>query len=70
MTATPEAKHLEAIAREALENIPEEMAVRMMAAYRKGRTVCLMLTEHGVSHQTKAEWVVLAPDELAPGGET
>ena len=67
MAETPEAKHLEAVAREALQNIGEEMAVRMMAAYRRGRTVCLMLTE-GENYQTKVEWVVLAPDELAPGG--
>ena len=69
MTPTPEAKHLEAIVVEAVQRTSEETAVRMMEAYRRGRTVCLMLTE-GESYQTKVEWVVLAPDELESGGET
>ena len=63
-------QQLEAIVREALQVTSEETAVRMMEAHRKGRTVCLMITrsEQAENYQTKVEWAVLAPGEIAPGG--
>jgi hypothetical protein len=44
----------------------------MMTAYRGGRTVCLMMTqtEHADSYESKVEWEVFAPGEIAPGGQT
>ena len=75
--AMTEKQQLEVIVQEALQRTSEETAVSMMAAYRKGRTVCLSLsqTEHSYSYDRTVEWNVLAPGEIvlaadgiAPGG--
>jgi ATP-dependent Clp protease adapter protein ClpS len=53
------------IIREALVRTSEDTAVRIMAAHRDGRSVCLTLTEREIHN--KVEWNVLA-DEIEPGG--
>jgi ATP-dependent Clp protease adapter protein ClpS len=68
MTAMEPAKlELAVLIREALVRTPEELAARMVAAHRNGRSICLTLTEK--EHQNKVEWNSLA-DEIEPGGET
>lgn len=66
-----ERQQLEIIVREALIRTSEETAVRMMEKYRKGRTICVSLTqtEHADSYDRNVEWNVLAPDEIAPSAE-
>jgi len=67
-TATETAKlELAGLIREALVRTSEETAVRMLAAHRDGRSICLTLTER--EHQNKVEWNVLA-DEIESGAET
>jgi ATP-dependent Clp protease adapter protein ClpS len=68
MTTMPAAKlDLAVLIREALVRTSEDTAVRMVAAHRDGRTICLTLTEK--ENQNKVEWQMLA-DETEPGLET
>jgi hypothetical protein len=70
MTPREEKNQLEAIVQDALQRTLEETAVKMMGAYRRGRTICLMMTEDAErSYQTKVGWEVFAPEEIAPGGQ-
>lgn len=63
-----ERQELAVIIQEALQRTSEDTALRMMAAYRKGRTVCLGLTQKDPDIR-QVEWNVLAPDEIPPGAE-
>jgi len=58
------------IIREALQRTSETTAASMMESYRRGRTVCLNLTqtERPESYDRNVEWTVLAPGEIAPRG--
>jgi ATP-dependent Clp protease adapter protein ClpS len=66
---TPAAEYLQQLVREAFRRTTEETAVRMMEAHRRGRTICLLMTEAPDQANTVA-WRILATTDLqAPAEE-